>query len=55
VPGNAFLGDDDADADVELAEWPDTGIIPGCLPGNGEWLRDTAMTEFPKMSCERFS
>jgi hypothetical protein len=55
VPGNALLGDDDTDVDVELAEWPDAGIVPGRLPGNGEWLRDITMTKFLKMACERFS
>jgi hypothetical protein len=55
VLGNTLLADDDADAEVEHARRPDAGIVLGCLPGNGEWLRDTAMTKFPKMPCQRLS
>jgi hypothetical protein len=52
---NALPRDDNADAEVEVGGRPGAGIFPERLPRNGEWLRDTAMTELPKMPCEMLS
>jgi hypothetical protein len=52
MPGSALS---DGDADVELVEKLATGIVPGCLPGNGDGPRETAMTGLPKMSCKETS